>query len=280
MRILAGMVQWLACTGSTDCSTLKEHLRWESRHKSGDIVARLSSGWNALHHGGVMAENRVLVVDDEPDFLALVKSWLEDDGYEVHVAVNGWDGLEAFAEIRPHLTITDVRMPAMDGFQLITRIREISDAHILALTAMSDTENTVYGLEIGADEYLTKPIAKREFLARVRSMLRRAKAPEDAPIEYQDTVISLDLLTHGASCRGESVTMRPTEYRLLTYLALNHDRVLSHQELLDNVWGNERGSLDSLKWHVSALREKLEIDPKKPAMIVTFPRVGYRYIRT
>ncbi|MBC8279661.1 MAG: response regulator transcription factor [Chloroflexi bacterium] len=224
-------------------------------------------------------KNKVLVVDDEPDFLALVQSWLEDDGYEVHTAINGWDGLEVFAEVRPHLTITDVRMPAMDGFQLITRIREISDAHILALTAMGDTENTVRGLEIGADEYLTKPVAKREFLARVQSMLRRAKAPDDAPIEYQDTVICLDLLTHNASCRGEEVQMRPTEFRLLTYLALNHDRVLSHQELLDNVWGSERGSLDSLKWHVSALREKLEPDQKKPIMIVTFPRIGYRYMR-
>ena len=226
-----------------------------------------------------MAENKVLVVDDEPDFLALVQSWLEDDGYEVHVAANGWEGLDVFAKVRPHLTITDVRMPAMDGFQLITRIREISDAHILALTAMGDTENTIRGLEIGADEYLTKPVARREFLARVRSMLRRAKAPDDAPVEYHDTVIALDLLAHSTSCRGEVVQMRPTEFRLLAYLALNHERVLSHQELLDNVWGSERGSLDSLKWHVSALREKLESDQKKPSIIVTFPRVGYRYIR-
>ena len=144
---------------------------------------------------------------------------------------------------------------------------------------MGDTENTIRGLEIGADEYLTKPVAKREFLARVRTMLRRAKAPDDAPIEYQDTVIALDLLTHSARCRGEEIQMRPTEFRLLTYLALNHERVLSPQQLLDNVWGSERGSLDSLKWHVSALREKLEPDQKKPKIIVTFPRVGYRYIR-
>ncbi|MDA0263828.1 MAG: response regulator transcription factor [Chloroflexi bacterium] len=226
-----------------------------------------------------MADTKVLIVDDEPDFLALVENWLEDDGYEVHTAANGLEGLQLFAEVRPELTITDVRMPAMDGFQLISRIREISDAHILAFTAMGDTENTVRGLDLGADDYLVKPIARREFLARVRSIVRRAKSPGDAPVEYQDSVITLDLLAHGATCRGEDVHMRPTEYRLLTYLALNHERVLGHQELLDNVWGNEGGSLDSLKWYVSALRDKLETDPKKPNIIVTFPRVGYRYIR-
>ena len=218
-----------------------------------------------------MADTKVLIVDDEPDFLALVQSWLEDDGYEVYVAANGWDGLQTFAEVRPELTITDIRMPTMDGFQFITRIREMSDAHVLALTSMGDTENTIHGLDIGADEYLVKPVVKREFLARVRSMLRRAKSPVDAPVEYQDSIITLDLLRHGAICRGEPVRMRPTEYRLLTYLALNNERVLSHQELLDNVWGKDGGSSDSLKWHVSALREKLETDPKKPAIIVTFP---------
>jgi len=108
---------------------------------------------------------------------------------------------------------------------------------------------------------------------------RRAKPPGEVPVEYRDSVISLDLLTHDARFRGETVHIRPTEYRLLAYLALNHNRVLSHQELLDKVWGNDGGSLDSLKWHVSALREKLETDPKKPSIIVTFPRVGYRYVR-
>lgn len=225
-----------------------------------------------------MAEPKVLIVDDEADFQALVQSWLEDDGYEVYTASNGWEGLQIFADVHPALTITDVRMPAMDGFQLISRIREISDAHVLALTAMGDTENTVRGLEIGADEYLVKPVAKREFLARVRSLVRRAKPPGEVPVRYQDTVVMLDLLTHDASCRGESIHMRPTEYRLLAYLTLNKDRVLSHQELLDNVWGDQGGSLDSLKWHISALREKIEANPKKPSIIVTFPRVGYRYI--
>ena len=225
-----------------------------------------------------MAGPKLLIVDDEADFQALVRSWLEDDGYEVYAAANGWEGLQMFAEIRPQLTITDVRMPTMDGFQLISRIREISDAHVLAFTAMGDTENTIRGLELGADEYLVKPIPKREFLARVRSIVRRATPPAEVPVEYRDSVITLDLLAHEAICRGEQIHMRPTEYRLLTYLALHSDRVLRHQELLDEVWGDQGGSLDSLKWHISALRDKIEA-PKKPSIIVTFPRVGYRYIR-
>ena len=226
-----------------------------------------------------MADSKILIVEDDADFQALIQSWLEEEGYEVHTAANGWEGLQVFAEVRPHLTITDVRMPAMDGFQLISRIREISDAHVLALTAMGDTESTVRGLELGADEYLVKPIPKREFLVRVRSLLRRAKPPGEVPVEYRDSVLMLGLLAHDVSCRGEPLHLRPTEYRLLTYLVLNRDRVLDHEELLDNVWGDRGGSLDSLKWHVSALREKIESDPKKPSMIVTFPRVGYRYIR-
>ena len=194
----------------------------------------------------LIARTKILIVEDEPDFRDLVVDWLEGEGYEVHSAANGWEGLQKFAEVRPHLTITDLRMPSMDGFQLITRIREISDGHVLALTAMDDTENIVLGLELGADEYLLKPVAKREFLARVQSLVRRAKSPEEAPVEYQDSLITLDLLTHGAKCRGEEVQMRPTEYRLLTYLALNNGRILSNHELLDNVWG-----LIAARWTLS-----------------------------
>ena len=109
-------------------------------------------------------------------------------------------------------------------------------------------------------------------------MVRRAKPPGGVPLQYRDSVISLDLLTYDPRSKGDTVHIRPTEYRLLAYLELNHNRVLSHQELLDKVWGNDRGSLDSLKSHVSALREKRETDPKKPNTIVTFPRVGYRYV--
>jgi len=188
-----------------------------------------------------MFAEKILVVDDEPDHLALVQRWLEDDGYEVHTAVNGWDGLEAMVQHRPDLTITDICMPRMDGFQLIKRIREISDGHVLALTRLGDEEDVIHGLELGADEYLHKPISKRMFLVRVRSILRRAETPDEVPAEYTDECLSMNFLTHVAQLHGESLSLRPTEFRLLSYLARNNNTVICHEDLLDQVWGIERG---------------------------------------
>ena len=224
-----------------------------------------------------MFAEKILVVDDEPDHLALVQRWLEDDGYEVHTAVNGWDGLEAMVQHRPDLTITDIRMPRMDGFQLIKRIREISDGHVLALTRLGGEEDVIHGLELGADEYLSKPISKRMFLVRVRTILRRAETPEEVPSDYADECLSLNFLAHNAELHGDTLSLRPTEFRLLAFLVRNNHRVVDHEELLDQVWGVEGGSLDSLKWYISSLRHKLDDNCKEFRMILTFPKVGYRY---
>ena len=224
-----------------------------------------------------MSAAKILVVDDEPDHLALVQRWLEDDGHEVITAVNGWDGLESMVQHRPDLTITDIRMPRMDGFQLIKRIRELSDGHVLALTRLGGDEDVIHGLELGADEYLPKPISKRIFLVRVRSMLRRAETPEEMPSDYADECLSLNFLTHDAQIHGESLSLRPTEFRLLSFLARNNHRVVSHEEFLDQVWGGEGGSLDSLKWYISSLRHKLHENREDSRLILTFPKVGYRY---
>ena len=218
-----------------------------------------------------MSAEKILVVDDEPDHLALVRRWLEDDGYEVHTAINGWAGLAAMVQHRPDLTITDICMPRMDGFQLIKRIREISDGHVLALTRLGGEEDVIHGLELGADEYLAKPISKRMFLVRVRSMLRRAETPEDMPSDYADQCLSMNFLTHDVQLHGESLSLRPTEFRLLSFLARNNHRVVEHEELLDQVWGVEGGSLDSLKWYISSLRHKLDDNCKESRLILTFP---------
>ena len=126
-----------------------------------------------------LLSSKILVVDDEPEMLALLIEWLEEDGHDVSTASNGWDALEIFIDRRPVLTITDLRMPGMDGFQLIKRIREISNTHVIALTAMGGEEHTVLGFDLGADEYLVKPVSKKVFLARVRSILRRAAPDEE-----------------------------------------------------------------------------------------------------
>jgi two-component system KDP operon response regulator KdpE len=224
-----------------------------------------------------LAPAKILIVDDEPEMLALLNEWLEEDGHEVASATNGWDGFDIFLNQKPVLTITDLRMPGMDGFQLISRIRAISDAHVIALTAMDTDEDTVRGFDIGADDYLVKPVSKRVFLARVRSLLRRADSDAKIALGYQDGVISLDFLSHEAQVNGKNLHLRPTEFKLLSFMVQNSDRVLTHQELLDQVWGGKQGSADSLKWYISALREKIEDDPRNPKVIVTFPRVGYRY---
>ncbi len=227
-----------------------------------------------------MSNAKILVVDEEPDHRAIVQRWLEGDGYEVHTAVNGWDGLESMVHLRPDLTITDIRMPRMDGFQLISRIREISDCHVLALTRMNSDEDIIHGLELGAHEYLPKPISKRMFLVRVRSILRRASAsggPNEVASEYADGCVTLNFLTHDAHLHGELLSLRPTEFRLLSCLVRNTERVITHDEFLDQVWGDEGGSLDSLKWYISSLRRKLEEKCSGSGLILTLHRVGYRY---
>ena len=225
----------------------------------------------------MLLRSKILVVDDEPEMLSLLNEWLEEDGHDVETATNGWDALEIFVDRKPVLTITDLRMPGMDGFQLIRRIREISDSLVIALTAMGGDEHTVRGFDLGADEYLVKPVSKRVFLARVKSILRRAAPEAEIARGYEDRIVTLDFLSHQAQVNGGELRLRPTEFKLLAYLVRNSDRVLNHQELLDEVWGEQQGSLDSLKWYISSLREKIEENPRKPKIIVTFPRVGYRY---
>ena len=225
-----------------------------------------------------MSTIKVLVADDEPDLASMLTEWLEEDGYEVCCALDGTSALRMFFEHKPALSIMDLRMPGMDGFQVISRIREMSDSHVLILSALGGEEHVVRGLELGADEYLVKPVSKREFLARVRSILRRINPLGNQSSGYADSVISLNFLAHEVAVRGTSIHLRPTEFRLLACLARNNDRVLSHEELLDRVWGEQGGSLDSLKWYISSLREKLERDPSKPVLIVTVARVGYRYV--
>jgi DNA-binding response OmpR family regulator len=225
-----------------------------------------------------MTPTKVLIVDDEQDWVTLLEEWLEDDGYEVVAATRGEEALRLFFQYRPALTITDLRMPGLDGFQLITRIREMSDGHILVLTALEAEEHVVRGFNLGADEYLVKPVSRISFLARVRAILRRAAQPEQVPSGYADAVLSLNFLTREAKVRGQRIlNLRPTEFRLLAFLCQNHTRVVSHQELLDRVWGEQGGSLDSLKWYIHALREKIEEDPRDPKLIVTVSGVGYRY---
>ena len=226
-----------------------------------------------------MSSAKVLVVDDERGVASLFQEWLEEEGHEVTCAGDGQEGWRMFFEQRPALNIVDLRMPGMDGFQLIGRIREVSDSHVIVLTALGGDDHVIRGLDAGADNYLVKPVSKRVLQARVRSILKRtAASPNEAASRYSDSALTVDYLTYEAVVRGRTVYLRPTEFRLLVFLVENRDRVLSHQEILDGAWGDEGGSLDSLKWYVAALREKLEQNPQSPELLITVPRVGYRYM--
>jgi two-component system KDP operon response regulator KdpE len=224
-----------------------------------------------------MPRSTILIVDDEPELVELLQDWLQEEGFDVHSATDSAEGLRLFFQLHPVLTITDLRMPGMDGFQLISRIREMSDSHVLVVTALEGEEYMIRGLGLGADDFLVKPVSKLTLLAKVRALLRRAPATEEAATGYVDNRVSLNYLTHEAEVRGQPMDFTPTEFKLLAYLCTNQDRVASHQEILDKVWGDPYGSLDSLKWYIHSLREKLEDSPPNPRLILTVPGVGYRY---
>ncbi len=223
-------------------------------------------------------QTTILVVDDETHVRDMLKEWLEEEGYQVHVAASAAQALKLFFDARPALTVVDLRMPGMDGFQLITRLRELSAAHILILSALSSDENIVRGLDLGADEYLVKPVSQGPFVARVRSLLRRGTAEAEVTAAYADPELSIDVNAHTVMVRGEKVHLSPLEFRLLAYLVKHRDRVTSHDELINEVWGADVGSLDSLKWYASSLRRKLEVDPDSPHLIVNVRGLGYRYL--
>ncbi|MBI2919174.1 MAG: response regulator transcription factor [Chloroflexi bacterium] len=220
----------------------------------------------------------ILVVDDETHVRDMLKEWLEEDGYQVQVAASAAEALKLFFDFRPALTVVDLRMPGMDGFQLISRLRELSAAHILILSALSGDDAIVRGLDLGADEYLVKPVSQGPFLARVRSLLRRGVPEAEVTAGYADAELSIDMGTHAASVRGQKVHLSPLEFRLLAYLVKHRDRVITHDELINEVWGAEDGSLDSLKWYASSLRRKLEVDPDSPHLIINVRGLGYRYL--
>ena len=207
----------------------------------------------------------------------LLQEWLEEVGYLVYSAMDGTEALRLFIQHQPTLSVVDLLMPGMDGFQLITRIREVSDSLILVLTGLGDEEYIIRGLNLGADEYLVKPVSRRAFLARINAILRRAASTDTIPSGYSDAFLSLDFLTHEVRIGQKSLFLRPTEFPLLSYLCLNRHQVVAHQKLLHHVWGEGMGPPDSLKWYIHSLRAKLQENPLTPPLIVTIPALGYRY---
>ncbi|MBM4423347.1 MAG: response regulator transcription factor [Chloroflexi bacterium] len=225
--------------------------------------------------------HRILVVDDEPRMIRFIRMNLELEGYSVFEAA---DGVQALAQVRdtlPDLVILDVMMPELDGFETLRDLREISSVPVIMLTARGEEDDRVRGLELGADDYVTKPFSPRELVSRVKAVLRRAESPapaEKGPLKIDDR-LQIDFDRREIFVEGKLVKLRPTEFRLLYHLVSNAGWVVPHDQLLAKVWGYEyREETHYLRLYINYLRQKLEADPAHPKYVLTERGVGYRFV--
>jgi two-component system KDP operon response regulator KdpE len=211
----------------------------------------------------------------------VIRMNLEHDGFEVIEASSGTQALEQLRDRLPDVVLLDVMMPDLDGFETLRMMREISTVPVIMLTAKGEEDDRVRGLELGADDYVTKPFSPRELVSRVRAVLRRTEMPSPAahdPIQVDDR-LKIDFDRREVWVEGELIKLRPTEYRLLFHLVQNAGWVVPHEQLLAKVWGYEyRDETHYLRLYVNYLRKKLEQDPSDPKYILTERGVGYRFI--
>ena len=227
-----------------------------------------------------MKRQRVLVVDDEPETTKYVSANLQARGYDVLTAGDGLMALETFRESVVDLVILDIMMPGLDGFEVCRAIRRRSGVPIIMLSARGQEKDIVRALDLGADDYLTKPFGVEEMLARVRATLRRTPRTGVAPrppLVMED--LKIDFAARRIMVRGREVQLTPTEYDLLVHLAINAGRVLTHRALLQAVWGLEYSDETEYVWvYIRRLRRKIEPDPGNPRYILTQPGVGYCFV--
>ena len=224
---------------------------------------------------------RILVVDDEPRMIRFIRLNLEHDGYEVYEATDGQQALDQLRDQLPNLVLLDVMMPGLDGFDTLQMIREISTVPVIMLTAKGEVEDRVRGLELGADDYITKPFSPAELTSRVGAVLRRTELPSEPEhdVIQVDDRLKIDFDRREVWVEGQEVKLRPTEYRLLYHLVKNAGWVVPHEQLLAKVWGYEyRDETHYLRLYINYLRQKLEKDPSHPQYILTERGVGYRFV--
>jgi DNA-binding response OmpR family regulator len=230
---------------------------------------------------------KVLIVEDEPTLVETLEYNLSRQDYEVVTAMDGQKALEVARRERPDLIVLDLMLPGIDGVEVCRVLRQEMSAPILMLTARDEEIDKVVGLEVGADDYMTKPFSMRELIARVKALLRRERlireelsgegeTPRDKPLVFGD--LSIDMSRREVQRDGESLHLKPREYELLVFLARHRGIVLSRDLILERVWGwDYDGGSRTVDVHVHWLREKIEPDPRKPRRIVTVRGVGYRF---
>ena len=230
-----------------------------------------------------MHARRVLVIDDEQDFIDLIKVQLENAGAVVDAALSAEEGLRLFRDRHHDLVLLDVMMPGIDGWQACQAFRELSGVPIIMLTAMSSDMEVVRGLECGADDYLVKPFNRQVLLARMRAVLRRAETSSGrwGPMRYQDDHLAFDLAQRQISVQGQPVNLTPTEYYLFECMVCNADHLLTPQQILECVWGPEYvDSIEYVHVYMHRLRRKLEPDPQNPRYLMNVTGVGYLFRRS
>ena len=227
------------------------------------------------------AKSTILVVDDEPRMIQFIRMNLELEGYRVIQASNGLEALDKVRGDLPNAVVLDVMMPELDGFETLRLLREISGVPVIMLTVRDDEDDKVKGLELGADDYVTKPFSPRELTSRIKAVLRRVEmvgAVEKTLIPIDD-YLQIDFANRRVIAGGQEVKLRPTEYRLLYHLVNNAGQIVPHETLLSKVWGYEyRDETHYLRLYITYLRQKLEPDSSNPRYIFTERGVGYRFV--
>ncbi len=223
---------------------------------------------------------KILVVDDEERMVRFIRMNLEHDGFIVADALNGKQAIQKMRDVNPDLILLDVMMPDMNGFEVLETIREVTNVPVIMLTAKGEEDDRVRGLEKGADDYVTKPFSPRELVSRVKAVLRRTEGATGSMhglIEV-DERLKIDFDRREIWLEGKLVKLRPTEYRLLFHLVQNTGWVVSHDQLLQKVWGYEyRDEPHYVRLYINYLRQKLEQEPANPKYILTERGVGYRF---
>jgi two-component system alkaline phosphatase synthesis response regulator PhoP len=224
--------------------------------------------------------SKILIIEDEPEMVLGLKDNFELEGYEVAVAYDGESGIALAATERPHLIILDVMLPKVSGFDVCRRLRaEGFTAPILMLTARGQEADKVAGLEIGADDYVTKPFGLSELLARVRAHLRRSARRSVEPDRYAFGAVEIDFVRYEAQKDGAPLALSPREFEILKYFVLHRGEAVTRDQLLNDVWGYSRFVFTrTVDNHIAKLRHKIEDDPDAPKWILTIHRVGYRFL--
>ncbi|NLZ53384.1 MAG: response regulator transcription factor [Thermoanaerobacteraceae bacterium] len=234
---------------------------------------------NTLDIDGLSPDNIVLLVDDDEDILHGLKNTLTRAGFRVIMATNGQEALTVFKAKMPSIVVLDLMLPVIDGMDVCKEIRKKSDVPILMLTARDDNIDKILGLEMGADDYVTKPFDSREIVARIKAILRRVnrKTPGTS-MSFDGGRLMIHLSSRAIEVEGQPVALTPTEFDLLVYLAQHPTRVFTRQQLLEQVWEYDfPGDLRTVDVHIRRLRQKIEKDPSNPTIITTRYGVGYAF---